>query len=99
VILCADQINKVRNTVLLKHLPTGLQVRCQEFRELALNRARARKIMIGKLDLHLNGGQSCLPSCPLGAARAQPLTGVWAEQSRISQRNELLRKRKNRNYR
>ena len=48
-----QKINKVRNCVLLKHLPTGIQVRCQQSRKLDENRKISRKRLIGKLQMFL----------------------------------------------
>ncbi|KAJ0391868.1 hypothetical protein ATCC90586_011957 [Pythium insidiosum] len=53
-----QKINKVRNCVLLKHVPTGLHVRCQETRSLDGNRRIARKLLLQKLDDHVNGALS-----------------------------------------
>ncbi|CAI5705995.1 hypothetical protein KXD40_009623 [Peronospora effusa] len=53
-----QKINKVRNCVLLTHLPTGLQVRTQKTRSLDGNRRIARKLLIQKLDDYMNGSLS-----------------------------------------
>ncbi|KAH7485018.1 hypothetical protein KRP22_006196 [Phytophthora ramorum] len=53
-----QKINKVRNCVLLTHLPTGLQVQCQKTRSLDGNRRAARKLLLQKLDDHVNGSLS-----------------------------------------
>ena len=53
-----QKINRTRNCVLLTHVPTGLQVKCQETRSLERNRSIARKLLWGKLDEHLNGSDS-----------------------------------------
>ncbi|CAI5731368.1 unnamed protein product [Hyaloperonospora brassicae] len=53
-----QKINKVRNCVLLTHLPTGLQVRTQKTRSLADNRRVARQLLLQKLDDHVNGSLS-----------------------------------------
>uniref|UniRef100_M4BJ34 Prokaryotic-type class I peptide chain release factors domain-containing protein n=1 Tax=Hyaloperonospora arabidopsidis (strain Emoy2) TaxID=559515 RepID=M4BJ34_HYAAE len=53
-----QKINKVRNCVLLTHLPTGLQVRTQKTRSLDDNRRVARKLLLQKLDDHVNGSLS-----------------------------------------
>ncbi|KAF4035785.1 RF-1 domain [Phytophthora infestans] len=50
-----QKINKVRNCVLLTHVPTGLQVQCQKTRSLDGNRRAARKLLLQKLDDHVNG--------------------------------------------
>ncbi|KAL7679159.1 putative peptide chain release factor class I/class II [Plasmopara halstedii] len=53
-----QKINKVRNCVLLTHIPTGLQVQCQKTRSLDGNRRAARKLLQQKLDDHINGALS-----------------------------------------
>ena len=53
-----QKINKTSSKVHLVHLPTGIRVACQEFRELAANRKRARSIMKSKLDDLINGERS-----------------------------------------
>ncbi|TMW58322.1 hypothetical protein Poli38472_011910 [Pythium oligandrum] len=50
-----QKINKVRNCVLLKHIPTGLHVRCQETRSLDGNRRIARRLLLQKIDDQVNG--------------------------------------------
>ena len=44
--------------MLLTHLPTGLQVRTQKTRSLEDNRRVARKLLLQKLDDHVNGSLS-----------------------------------------
>mmetsp|Transcript_10296 Transcript_10296/g.15499 ORF Transcript_10296/g.15499 Transcript_10296/m.15499 type:complete len:162 (-) Transcript_10296:53-538(-) len=55
-----QKINKVRNCVLLHHIPTGIQVRCQDSRDIQVNRAKARNMLLLKVDLHLNQQDSKL---------------------------------------
>ncbi len=45
-----QKINKSSITVLLTHLPTGIQVRCQQGRSQALNRFYARRLLVEKLE-------------------------------------------------
>lgn len=45
-----QKMNKTSSCVWLKHLPSGLEVKCQEFRERELNRLRAYKLLIGKME-------------------------------------------------
>ncbi|VDD84322.1 unnamed protein product [Mesocestoides corti] len=51
-------INKTANCVFLKHLPTGLSVKCQDGRDLQLNRAIARKRLQQRLDEYFKGSES-----------------------------------------
>ncbi len=45
-----QKVNKTSSTVLLRHLPSGLEARSQRFREQSLNRLEAWKILILKLE-------------------------------------------------
>nr|CAH7721230.1 unnamed protein product [Callosobruchus chinensis] len=53
-----QHVNKTANCVVLKHLPTGLIVKCHETRYLEQNRKRARANLLTKLDNLINGEQS-----------------------------------------
>lgn len=43
-------MNKVSTCVALKHLPTGLEVKCQRERSQALNRFLARRLLVEKIE-------------------------------------------------
>jgi peptide chain release factor len=58
-------VNKTSNCVFLKHLPSGVVVKCHETRSQAENRRTARLIMLEKLDILYNG----LASGPMRAAQ------------------------------
>ena len=53
-----QNVNKVATCVVLKHLPSGLVVKCQKDRSQAMNRYFARRILIAKLESELHGRQS-----------------------------------------
>ncbi|KAE8292186.1 putative peptide chain release factor C12orf65-like protein, mitochondrial Precursor [Larimichthys crocea] len=47
--------NKTSNCVVLKHIPTGIVVKCHQTRSVDINRKRARDIMREKLDVVYKG--------------------------------------------
>lgn len=51
-------VNKTSNAVILKHVPTGIVVKCHQTRSLGRNRELAREILTQKLDNLLNGDMS-----------------------------------------
>ncbi|XP_037076327.1 probable peptide chain release factor C12orf65, mitochondrial, partial [Pollicipes pollicipes] len=53
-----QSVNKTANCVSLKHVPTGLVVKCHESRSLEVNRAGARRLLAERLDGLLNGEQA-----------------------------------------
>lgn len=50
--------NKTSNCVVLKHIPTGIVVKCHQTRSVDINRKRAREIMREKLDISYKGEHS-----------------------------------------
>ena len=53
-----QKINKTSSCVWLRHLPTGIEVRCQEHREQSKNRLSAYKLLILKIEDRVKGAAS-----------------------------------------
>jgi protein subunit release factor B len=53
-----QKVNKTSTCVYLKHIPTGVEVKCQEERSQSLNRYRARVILAKKIEEMIRGEQS-----------------------------------------
>ncbi len=53
-----QKINKTSSCVWLKHLPTGIEVKCQRFREREKNREEAYKLLRLKIDQAVNWRES-----------------------------------------
>ncbi|XP_030075427.1 mitochondrial translation release factor in rescue [Microcaecilia unicolor] len=50
--------NKTNNCVVLKHVPSGIVVKCHQTRSVDMNRKRARTILQEKVDLFYKGENS-----------------------------------------
>ena len=53
-----QKVNKTSTCVYLKHLPTGIEVKCQQERSQSLNRFFARRILVEKIERMVLGEES-----------------------------------------
>lgn len=53
-----QKINKTSSCVMLRHLPTGIEVKCQKHREQSKNRLSAYKLLILKIEEKIKGEDS-----------------------------------------
>ena len=53
-----QNVNKVSSCVWLKHIPTGLEVKCQQERSQALNRFLAKRLLVEKIEARVLGAAS-----------------------------------------
>ncbi len=53
-----QHVNKTSTCVYLKHLPTGIEVKCRQERSQSLNRYKARALLAKKIEQLIKGGES-----------------------------------------
>ena len=84
-----QNVNKVATCVVLRHRPSGLEVRCQRERSQALNRYLARRTLLQRLEAERLGRLS---------AEAQRIAKIRRQKRRRSRRakEKLLRDKQHR---
>ncbi|MCC6544230.1 MAG: peptide chain release factor-like protein [Nitrospirae bacterium] len=53
-----QNVNKVSTCVYLRHIPSGLEVKCQRERSQSLNRFHARVLLVKKIEQMIRGKES-----------------------------------------
>ncbi len=53
-----QKVNKTSTCVYLKHIPTGIEIKCQKERSQSLNRYHARVILVKKIEQLIKGKES-----------------------------------------
>ena len=74
-----QNVNKVSTCVVLRHRPSGLEVRCQQERSQALNRFLARRALLTRLEAQRLGALS---------AEAQRIAKIRRQKRKRSKRSK-----------
>ncbi len=74
-----QKLNKTSSCVYLRHIPTGIEVKCQKTRARALNRFFARRELCDRIEERINGEKS---------ARMQKQEKIRRQKRRRSRRQK-----------
>ncbi len=91
-----QHVNKTSTCVHLKHVPTGIEVKCQQERSQVLNRYRAREILVGKIE-DLTRGRECAEQQRIEKIRRQKRKrSRRAKEKMLAEKKMISEKKKSR---
>jgi protein subunit release factor B len=94
-----QKVNKASTCVYLKHLPTGIEVKCQKTRSQRLNRYYARQILYRKIDRLIKGRMSEEEKKVAKMRRQKRKRSRRAKEKMLAEKRLHAQKKKERSYR
>ncbi|UCE42013.1 MAG: peptide chain release factor-like protein [Candidatus Aminicenantes bacterium] len=94
-----QKVNKTSTCVYLKHLPTGIEVKCQRERYQAINRYLARKILVDKVEAMIRGKESEEQQKIAKIRRQKRKRSQKAKMKMLEDKKKQAQKKKDRSFR
>jgi protein subunit release factor B len=94
-----QKVNKTSTCVYLKHLPTGVEVKCQRERSQAINRFVARRILADKIEQIIRGRESEERKRIEKIRRQKRKRSKRAKEKMLEEKRKQSQKKEERRYR
>jgi len=91
-----QHLNKTSTCVHLKHMPTGIEVKCQQERSQAFNRYRAREILVDKIEDLIRGRESAAQQRIEKIRRQKRRRSKRAKEKMLEKKRMVAEKKKSR---
>ena len=93
-----QRTNKVATCVYLKHIPTGLEVKCQKERQQSINRFLARRLIADKIESMILGKKSRQQQRIEKLRRQKRKRSKRAKEKMLEEKKKQSEKKKMRSY-
>jgi protein subunit release factor B len=93
-----QRTNKVSTCVYLKHIPTGLEVKCQKERQQSINRFLARRLLADKIESMILGEKSREKQRIEKIRRQKRKRSKRAKEKMLEEKKKQAEKKKMRGY-
>jgi protein subunit release factor B len=94
-----QRVNKTSTCVYLKHVPTGIEVKCQRERYQAINRYLARRILVDKVEAMIRGKESEEQQRIAKIRRQKRKRSKKAKLKMLEEKKKQSQKKKDRSFR
>lgn len=88
-----QKINKTSAAVWLKHVPSGLEVKCLESRQQSLNRFLARRLLVEKLEDKVSGETNAKQHLQAKIQRQKRKRSKRAQEKILKNKKETAQKK------
>lgn len=93
-----QKVNKSSTCVYLKHMPTGIEVKCQKTRSQGLNRYYARQLLCARVDRVIKGKQSEEEQKIAKIRRQKRRRSKRAREKMLKEKHKLSEKKRERSF-